>query len=62
MAEVQVLISDEEQNYLVGLLEQTLKDVLVEEHRTRTPSYRQDVIRRENVIRELLNKLRRPAV
>jgi hypothetical protein len=61
MVEVQVMISDEEQRYLVGLLEQTLKDALVEEHRTRTPSYRQDVIHREDVIRALLNKLARPA-
>ena len=57
MVEVQMLFSDEEQQYLVGLLEQTLKDALVEEHRTRTPSYRQDVIHREEVIRALLKKL-----
>jgi hypothetical protein len=38
MAELQVMLSDEERKYLVSLLEQTLKDALVEEHRTRTPN------------------------
>ena len=61
MAELQVMLSDEEQTYLAGLLEQMLKDTLVEEHRTRTPSYRQDVIHREDIIRALLGKLRQPA-
>jgi hypothetical protein len=61
MADVQVALSDEERQYLVNYLEATLKETLVEEHRTRTPSYRQDVIHREDIIRSLLQKLRRPA-
>ncbi len=61
MTEFQVTLSDEERQYLGGLLEQTLKDAVVEEHRTRTPTYRQDVLHREDVLRTLLEKLRRPA-
>jgi hypothetical protein len=61
MAELHVTLSEEEQAYLTSLLQQTLKEALVEEHRTRTPSYRQDVIHREDVIRAVLEKLRRRA-
>jgi hypothetical protein len=58
MAEQQLTLSDEEREYLAALLENTLKETLVEEHRTRTPSYRRDVVHREDIIRGLLAKLR----
>ncbi len=60
MAEQQLTLSAEEREYLASLLEYTLKETLVEEHRTRTPSYRQDVVHREDIIRGLLAKLRPP--
>jgi hypothetical protein len=60
MPELKLAVSDEERQYLVSLLETTLKDTLVEEHRTRTPTYRQDVIHREEIVRALLEKLRKP--
>jgi hypothetical protein len=57
MAEVQLTLSAEERQYLVELLTHTLKDVRVEEHRTRTPSYREQVIHQEDLIQALLKKL-----
>jgi hypothetical protein len=60
MAELQMTLSDEERQYLVELLEITLKDTRIEEHRTRTPLYRENVLRQEGLIEGLLNKLRQP--
>jgi hypothetical protein len=57
MAESSLTLADEERAYLVELLEKTLKDTRVEEHRTRAPSYREHVLQRENVIVGLLKKL-----
>ena len=47
-----------ERDSLVNLLETTLKEIRVEEHRTRTPSYRASVIEREKLLESVLNKLR----
>jgi hypothetical protein len=44
----------------VGLLENTLKETRVEEHRTRTPSYREHILRQEDLIVSLLRKLGQP--
>ena len=60
MAEVHLTLTDEERQYLKDLLEVTLKEMRVEEHRTRTPTYRQHVLHQEELIQALLNKLRRP--
>jgi hypothetical protein len=60
MAELSLTLTPEEREYLVGLLETTLKDTRVEEHRTRTLSYREHVVRREEVIVGLLGKLGQP--
>ena len=57
MAEMQLNLTGEERDYLVGLLERVRKDTLVEEHRTRTPSYREDIDRQEKLITGLLSKL-----
>ena len=58
MTELQVTLTAEEREYLVNHLEEVLKETRVEEHRTRTPSYRTHVLRQEDVIVGLLNKLR----
>jgi hypothetical protein len=60
MAETQLMLTAEERQYLVELLEVTLKDTRIEEHRTRTPSYRESVLHREDLLTGLLNKLRPP--
>ena len=57
MAEHQLTLTAEERQFLVGLLELVLKDTKVEEHRTRTPSYREHIVRREQLIADLLRKL-----
>jgi hypothetical protein len=41
MAESQLMLTDEEKGVLLELLTLTLKERLVEEHRTRTPPYRE---------------------
>ncbi len=58
MAESPLTLSTEERQFLLGLLELILKDTRVEEHRTRTPSYRDPILQREHLIAGLLNKLR----
>jgi hypothetical protein len=42
----------------VGLLEAALKERQIEEHRTRTPSFREHILHSEEVIAALLAKLR----
>ena len=58
MADFQLTINAEECKYLQDLLEVTLKEMQVEEHRTRTPSFRQHVLKHENLVQALLAKLR----
>lgn len=57
MADSQVTLTAEECQFLAGLLELVLKDTRVEEHRTRTPAYRQFVLHREALLTALLGKL-----
>ena len=59
MADVQLTLTAEERECLVGLLEAALKETRVEEHRTRTPSYREHVVRQEDLIAAVLRKLGR---
>lgn len=61
MAETQVTLTAEERQFLVELLENVLKETRIEEHRTRTPTFRQYVLHREDVIQGLLGKLRGPS-
>jgi hypothetical protein len=58
MAELQVTLTAEERQYLLSLLQATLKDKRIEEHRTRTPTYREHVLQEEAITEGLLNKLR----
>lgn len=57
MTEPALMLTDEERKFLVELLELGLKGTQIEEHRTRTISYREHILRRENVISSLLQKL-----
>jgi hypothetical protein len=57
MAELQVTLTTEEHRFLVELLERCLKDTQIEEHRTRTPSYREHVLHQEELMTALLAKL-----
>ena len=60
MTEHYLTLTDEESAFLKGLLEAALKDTLVEEHRTRTLSYREHIVHKEDLIKGVLNKLRQP--
>jgi hypothetical protein len=51
-------LSAAEKNYLAELLESDLEETRVEVRRTSTPSYHADLIRREEMIRGLVEKLR----
>ena len=53
----QILLTSEEREVLVDLLSEVVKEVRVEEHRTRSPSYREHISRREDVLSGLLQKL-----
>lgn len=57
MAQSQVTLTAEECSFLQRHLEELLKEMRVEEHRTRTPSYREHIIRNEDLITGLLKKL-----
>jgi hypothetical protein len=60
VAELTPSLTKEEHAFLVDLLQRTLKDARVEEHRTRTLSYREFVLKQEDVITAILNKLGQP--
>ncbi len=57
MADTSLTVTNSERAFLVGLLEQTLQDKRVEEHRTRAPEYREHVLKQEEQITSLLKKL-----
>jgi hypothetical protein len=61
MAELQLPLTTEERDFLAGLLEVALKETRIEEHRTRTLSYREIVVHKEDLIVSLLNKLKGPS-
>jgi hypothetical protein len=57
MTDCQLTLNDVERGYLVEILERALKEAQIEEHRTRTPSYREHVLHDEELIAGLLAKL-----
>jgi hypothetical protein len=61
MADSQLTLSAQERDCLVSLLNKELKGTRVEEHRTRTPTYREHVVEQEKLIEGLLKKLGQPA-
>ena len=58
MAEIQVTLTEDEMQYVVRVLEGALGDTRVEMRHTRTTEYRAKVRREEDLIRDLLDKLR----
>ena len=60
MNEFMLRLTDEERQFLLGLLELARKDTPVEEHRTRKPSYREHIVHRAKLIFHLLDKLGQP--
>ena len=60
MTDSQLTLTDAERTFLADLLNRVRKETLIEEHRTRTPSFREIVEQREEVINSLLTKLGKP--
>jgi hypothetical protein len=52
------MLTAEERQYLLDLLTGTLRDMRVEARRTRTPTYREHVLRQETLAEGLLKKLK----
>ena len=59
IAELQLTLTESERALLAELLQTWLKEARVEEHRTRTPSYRKQILSREELIENLLRKIGR---
>ena len=59
MAESQLMLTDEERDFLTSMLETALRDTFIEEHHTSTRAYRELVRRRLDTIEGLLGKLGR---
>jgi len=57
MAECQLTLSAPEREYLARGLETLLKNHRIEEHRTRTPTYRETVLAEEKLLEQILAKL-----
>jgi hypothetical protein len=57
MAECQIAMTAEEREYLVRVLEAALKNHRIEEHRTRAPTYREQILQEEKLLEQLLIKL-----
>ncbi len=59
MADMQLSLSADEREILVNVVENALKEAQIEEHRTKTLSYRESIVARETVLKSLLQKLGR---
>lgn len=57
MAEITLILNAEEKELLANLLEREISQRLVEEHRTRTPSYRHYIEQDEAILQNVLAKL-----
>ena len=52
-----IMLTAEERDFLVELLKDVVKEARVEEHRTRSPSFREHISRREDALSAILQKL-----
>jgi hypothetical protein len=57
MSEHQLTLTDEERRWLAAVLKRVLREERIEEHRTRTPLYRQAVLQEEALVVSVLKKL-----
>jgi hypothetical protein len=60
MAETQLTLTAQEREQLIDLLQEVLKETKIEEHRTRTLSFRDVVLQKEQAIVSVLRKLGKP--
>jgi hypothetical protein len=57
-APVTLTLTEEERTQLLTLLDQVLRDTLIEVHRTESPHFREFVQRKETALRSVADKLR----
>jgi hypothetical protein len=57
MTATELALTDEERSFLAELLQRSIKEKRIEEHRTRTPTYREHLVHEEELIKGLLQKL-----
>jgi uncharacterized protein YeaC (DUF1315 family) len=62
MADFQLNLTDEERELLMDILTSELKEKRVEEHRTDSMDFKRIVAHQEELIEQMLNKLRRVPV
>jgi hypothetical protein len=60
MPDTQITLDSQERDYLIQVLETALKNHRIEEHRTRTPTYREQILQEEQLLTQLLSKLGKP--
>jgi len=57
MPDSQLVLTADERQFLLDLLQTVLKDARIEEHRTRAPSYREHILQKESLLNRILSKL-----
>jgi hypothetical protein len=57
--ELMLVLTERERVQLLSWLQQIKKDKLIEEHRTRTPEYREFILTEEEILSSLIGKLSR---
>lgn len=57
MSESELVLTSEERECLVKVLQSSLTELRREEHRTRTPLFREHVLRQEQLLLSILSKL-----
>ena len=57
MTATQLDLTPQESEYLIRVLETALKNHRVEEHRTRSPNYREQILEEERLLTQILSKL-----
>jgi hypothetical protein len=58
MNELHIPLTTAEGQFLENLLANTLKDLSIEEHRTRTPTFRQSVTEQKDLAKVVLDKVK----
>jgi len=53
-----LVLNEEERTQLLNVLNQVLRDTRIEVHRTEAPDYREWVERREQILQDIINRLR----
>jgi hypothetical protein len=57
MAETRIVLTQEERDYLLRILQSAIGETRVEVHRTHSPNFRTQVLAEEELQRKLISKL-----